>query len=184
MPDVRLCEFMAGSDDLDGYLAAKIHAGQTTPLVSRSSALMGMVSTYWPEPHELSASELRTLDVLARMAADLMEGRRLVEKQGESEERFRLAIKATNDAIWDIDLETGIVTWNETYSALYGRPAETSDSWQWWIDRIYPEDRERTVSGLRASRGRQQVGLYLRPRIHCAQCVWQSLACDRCHCRI
>jgi len=145
---------------------------------------MGMVSTYWPEPHELSASELRTLDVLARMAADLMEGRRLVEKQGESEERFRLAIKATNDAIWDIDLETGIVTWNETYSALYGRPAETSDSWQWWIDRIYPEDRERTVSGLRASRGRQQVGLYLRPRIHCAQCVWQSLACDRCHCRI
>ena len=40
----------------------------------------------------------------------------------QSEERFRLAIKATNDSIWDIDLETGTVTWNETYSTLFVRP--------------------------------------------------------------
>src|SRR5215472_13243419 len=71
----------------------------------------------------------------------------------QSEERFRLAIKATNDAIWDIDLETGTVSWNETYTALYGRPAETSDSWQWWIDNIHAEDRERTVSDLRVAIG-------------------------------
>src|SRR3954466_1907947 len=48
--DVRNCDFMAGSDDLDGYLGAEIQAGQTTPLVSRSGALLGMVSTYWREP--------------------------------------------------------------------------------------------------------------------------------------
>jgi two-component system cell cycle sensor histidine kinase/response regulator CckA len=73
----------------------------------------------------------------------------------QSEERFRLAIQATNDAIWDIDLETGVVSWNDTYSRLYGRPPETADSWEWWIDRIHPEDRERTVGELReAIRGR------------------------------
>ena len=54
--------------------------------------------------------------------------------------RFRLAIAATNDAIWDVDLKTGTVSWNETYSTLYGRPPETSDSLQWWIDRIRDED--------------------------------------------
>jgi PAS domain S-box-containing protein len=69
----------------------------------------------------------------------------------QSEERFRLAIKATNDAIWDLDLETGTVTWNETYSTLYGRPTETSDSWLWWIARIHAEDHERTVGGLHAA---------------------------------
>src|SRR5438045_3994218 len=69
----------------------------------------------------------------------------------QSEERFRLAIKATNDAIWDIDLETGTVTWNETYSTLYGRAPEASDSWQWWIARIHAEDHERTVGGLHAA---------------------------------
>jgi PAS domain S-box-containing protein len=80
---------------------------------------------------------------------------RLVSKRQkalrQSEERLRLAIKATNDAIWDLDLKSGTVSWNEKYSALYGRPAGTSDSWQWWIDSIHPEDRERTVSGIRTA---------------------------------
>ncbi len=66
-----------------------------------------------------------------------------------SEERFRLAVQATNDAVWDIDLVAGTVHWNETYTTLYGRPPETSDSWQWWIDRIHPEDCKPTVGGLR-----------------------------------
>jgi PAS domain S-box-containing protein len=80
---------------------------------------------------------------------DVTDGRQMEAALRDSEERFRLAITATNDAIWDVDLKTGTVSWNETYSTLYGRPPETSDSWQWWIDRIHPEDRQRTVDGLR-----------------------------------
>jgi len=67
-----------------------------------------------------------------------------------SEERLRLATKATNDAIWDIDLKAGTVSWNETYFRCYGRP-DHADSWQFWIDHIHPEDRTRTVEGLRAA---------------------------------
>jgi len=43
------------------------------------------------------------------------------------------------------------VSWNETYATVYGRPPESSKSWQWWIDRIHPEDRERTSDGLRSA---------------------------------
>jgi PAS domain S-box-containing protein len=67
-----------------------------------------------------------------------------------SEERLRLATKATNDAIWDMDLKTGSISWNDTYSVLYGRP-DTADSWQFWIDRIHPEDRRRIVDGFEAA---------------------------------
>ncbi len=67
-----------------------------------------------------------------------------------SEERLRLATRATNDAIWDIDLKAGTVSWNDTYSTLYGR-ADTADSLQFWIDRIHPEDRTRTVDGFQAA---------------------------------
>ena len=83
----------------------------------------------------LSTAPLRDDNGLIRsgigLAVDITERKRMEEALRHSEERFRLAIKATNDAIWDVDLEAGIVTWNETYSALYGRPPETSDSWQW-----------------------------------------------------
>ena len=84
---------------------------------------------------------------------DISDRKRVEEALRKSEERFRLAIKATNDAIWDIDLETGVVGWNDTYSTLYGRPPGTSNSWQWWIESIHPEDRERTVGKLRAAIG-------------------------------
>ena len=87
--DIRKCEFMAGTEDLEGYLDAGVRAAHTLPLVSRSGSLLGMLSAYWREPHEFSASELRVLDVLARLAADLIERSRAEGKVRESEERFR-----------------------------------------------------------------------------------------------
>src|SRR5438876_350860 len=41
-----------------------------------------------------------------------------------SEERYRLAARATNDAIWDWDLTTGLVEWNEGIRTLFGYTAE------------------------------------------------------------
>jgi two-component system cell cycle sensor histidine kinase/response regulator CckA len=103
------------------------------------------MSGRWQVLSDAAGAPLRVMGV----NMDVTERKRLDEALRHSEERFRLAIKATNDAIWDADLVTGTVTWNETYSTLYGRPADTSNSWQWWIDRIHPEDRERTAGGLR-----------------------------------
>jgi two-component system, cell cycle sensor histidine kinase and response regulator CckA len=82
---------------------------------------------------------------------DVTERKRIEQVLQRSEDGFRLAAKATNDGLWDIDLEAGTVSWNETYAAHYGRPPETANSWQWWIDRIHPEDRDFTAGGLRAA---------------------------------
>jgi GAF domain-containing protein len=45
----------------------------STPLVSRSGRLLGMISTHWCKPRYPTEHELRALDVLARQAADLIE---------------------------------------------------------------------------------------------------------------
>jgi PAS domain S-box-containing protein len=90
---------------------------------------------------------------IAQLSAAHVDLTKIAEALRESEERFRLATKATMDAIWDIDLKTGKVGWNDTYASLYGRPPETSDSLQWWIDNIHAEDRERTLSHLQATIG-------------------------------
>jgi two-component system, cell cycle sensor histidine kinase and response regulator CckA len=85
-PDIRRCDFIAGSDELQVYLSAGIKAVQTTPLVSRSGALVGMVSTHWREAREPAARELRALDLLARMAADLIERLRVEEAPAENQQ--------------------------------------------------------------------------------------------------
>jgi GAF domain-containing protein len=69
VPDTEACELMAGTDDLDEYRRSDIRAVQSTPLVSRSGRLLGMISTHWREPHQSTERALRSLDVLARQAA-------------------------------------------------------------------------------------------------------------------
>jgi PAS domain S-box-containing protein len=73
VPDIETCDFMAGTADLDEYRRSNIRAVQSTPLVSRSGQLLGMISTHWREPHQPTEVALRRLDVLARLAADLIE---------------------------------------------------------------------------------------------------------------
>lgn len=82
---------------------------------------------------------------------DITEQKRSEAAIRASEERYRMAIRATNDAVWDIDLLKGVIEWNEQYVIAFGRPLATSHSWQWWIDRIHHEDRDRANLGLRAA---------------------------------
>ncbi len=83
IPDVDRCAFMAGTRDQAAYLQVGISASQSTPLVSRSGTMMGMISTHWRTPHEPLERELQLMDILARQAADLIERKRAEETIAE-----------------------------------------------------------------------------------------------------
>jgi GAF domain-containing protein len=72
-PDIAGCDFMADSEDQQVYLETGIHACQTTPLISRTGNVVGMISTHWRTPHQPSADDFRRFDVLAKRTADLIE---------------------------------------------------------------------------------------------------------------
>jgi PAS domain S-box-containing protein len=66
-----------------------------------------------------------------------------------SEERFRLLARATNDAIWDWDLRTNAVWWNDGYETLFGYDLITIvPNVSSWTERVHPEDLERVVGGI------------------------------------
>lgn len=65
----------------------------------------------------------------------------------DSEERFRLLSKATNDAIWDWDLTTDRLWWNEGFEKLFGyRRAEIDPTILSWQKHIHPEDLEAVLT--------------------------------------
>jgi PAS domain S-box-containing protein len=148
-----------------GYRAAIWTAGMciSTVLVFAVLEMIGMPPRYathgtplgiwWATVHATLIGTIPAAYIIRKLRETLAERQQVEETLRKSEERFRLATNATNDSIWDIDLKTGVVSWNDTYTNLYGRPLETSDSWQWWIENIHPEDREYTVSGLRSAIG-------------------------------
>src|SRR5438270_329036 len=60
------------------------------------------------------------LSVGANQAAAVLQRERDEEALHESNERFRIVARATNDAVWDWDLKTNRVWWNEGVLTLFG----------------------------------------------------------------
>lgn len=69
-----------------------------------------------------------------------------------SEERFQLVNRATFDAVWDWDLETNKLWWNEQFPILFGYDLNEFDfDIEAWISRIHPEDLTRVKDGIYAA---------------------------------
>jgi signal transduction histidine kinase len=71
--DIAAAVETRSSPELQACLRFGIHTMQSTPLVSRSGRMLGVLSTYWDNTCTPSERQLRLLDVLARQAADLVE---------------------------------------------------------------------------------------------------------------
>jgi PAS domain S-box-containing protein len=64
-------------------------------------------------------------------------------------ERFELISKATHDAIWDWNLDTNKLWWNETYFNLFGyKRDDLEPTIESWIEHIHPEDKESVVNNI------------------------------------
>ena len=68
-----------------------------------------------------------------------------------AEERYRLAARATKDAIWDADLESGEIHWNNSEAQVFGHPYEAITPMSWWEDHVHREDRERVLQSFRSA---------------------------------
>jgi len=72
---------------------------------------------------------------------------RTAEALRMSEERLRLALAASHQGSFDIDLATGEATVSEEYARMLGyEPEGFHDSHQQWIERMHPEDREQALA--------------------------------------
>jgi PAS domain S-box-containing protein len=127
VPDIEACDAIVGRADHSFLRQSGILAGQSTPLISRSGRLLGMISTHWRKPYRPTERELQHLDVLARQAADLIERNQTETALRESREQFRwLAsiVECSDDAIVSKNLDGIIQSWNRGAERLFGYLAE------------------------------------------------------------
>jgi PAS domain S-box-containing protein len=107
---------------------------------------------YAPIDRWLEIRAFPSSEGLAGYFRDVTDLRAAREAMQESEERFRLLAKATNDAIWDWNYVSDELWWNEGFETLFGFSRDeippTIDS---WYDRIHPDERESVVASVHAA---------------------------------
>ena len=80
----------------------------------------------------------------------MRKARREQEAFRDSEERLRLALDASEAGTWSWDVATNRSTWDERFHRLYGIEAQEPCSFDAWIGRVHPEDREHLLARIRS----------------------------------
>jgi PAS domain S-box-containing protein len=78
---------------------------------------------------------------------DINEKKLAEQRLRESEERMRLSLSASGQGLYDLNVQTGAAKVSPEYARMLGYdPAEFHETNAAWIERLHPEDRERTAA--------------------------------------
>jgi len=144
--DVEKAPYMVGTSDLASYLQTGIRAVQSTPLLSRGGDLVGMISTHWTHVHGPSERDLRLLDILARLAADLIERKTQDEELRRREERLRTLTHLLTDVPWQARPDGAFAQLQPAWENYTGQSWD-AHAGHGWFEAIHSEDRD----GVQAS---------------------------------
>ena len=140
MPDVEEATFLKGTADLAALRGSGIRSVQSTPLLSRSGQLVGMISTHWKVPHIPSERDLRLLDILARLAADLIERKTQDEELVRREERSRMLTQLLTDVPWQARHDGAFEVLQPAWENFTGQSWD-AHAGHGWFEAFHPEDR-------------------------------------------
>eukprot|EP01037_Dinobryon_pediforme_P012730 gene12730-12826_t len=88
----------------------------------------------------------------SKVARDITESKKVQEILRVNEERFQLLAKATKDVIWDWDIVSGKIWWNEGLLLILGYEARREMAeMEFWMQNIAPADRDRAKQSIYAA---------------------------------
>jgi len=90
--DIAHSSVFTDNRTIEVLLAAEVRAVQSTPLLSSSGELLGVLSTHYRRPRKFSYPELHRLDIVAASAC------RLIERWAWIDGRYGLTSRVAPDA--------------------------------------------------------------------------------------
>jgi len=115
--------------------------------ITTSTDRFGVLEADSPSEDRFAKADVVFMQGFANVLGVALERSRDEAALRETEERHRLAAKASNDTIWDWDFAADRVVWNESLTTHFGHAQLETDS-SWWKDHVHPDDRERVVASI------------------------------------
>lgn len=95
-------------------------------------------------------------------------------KTKELLDRYNAVSKATSDAIWDVNLQTGRIIWNHSLTQIFGYE-ELQTSIEWWRDHLHPDDFVRVTSLIEDQLNSKEAKWTSEYRFRCADGSYKTV---------
>lgn len=113
--------------------------------------------------------------VLGGHAVNLTEKFNAEKKLRETNDRLLLLSRATTDAIWEWDMQTGQIFRNDALMDMIGYHTDIPKGLSWWLRRIHPEDRNRVGDAVKHSTDEGKQSWEGEYRFKCADGVYKHM---------
>ncbi len=105
---------------------------------------------------------------------DISERRLIEDALRVSEERWKLALDASGDGVWDWNVRTGDVMFSRRFAQLYGFDGDEYGSrLEDWSARIHPDDKLRVMADIQAHLAGKSRSFSNEHRGHCKDGRWK-----------
>ncbi len=122
--DVTKSPIFVGTAGLNVLLEAGVRAVQSTPLITRTGEVLGMLNTHYRTPNATEKMDYQLLDLLARQVAEVIDHKKAQDALRQSEGRFAKIFYNSPVIISMIDMRTKRFTdinWRFTEVLGYAR---------------------------------------------------------------
>lgn len=103
---------------------------------------------FWVEGDVVNLLHDENVKAIVATYRDISDKKESREKASEMNERFSIVSKATHDVVWDWNLLTNEIWWNDNYYDLFGLDKDIPQSIETWTEGLFEEDRERVLQKL------------------------------------
>ena len=114
------------------------------PILNQKEEVIGTFAAYYQTKKIPTYLEENTITRAGNILKIILESYARTLALKESNERYHFASKATSDAIWDWNLNSGIVIWGEGWQSIFGFDIKTiARDISFKLDNAHPDDLDR-----------------------------------------
>ncbi|MHA4809186.1 PAS domain S-box protein [Flavitalea flava] len=119
------------------------------PIRNVKEEVLAAFAAYYKFSKSPTEVELNIIERASNLVTVIMESKRAEEELNLSNERYTLATKATNDAIWDRDMYSELYFWGEGFYHQFGyKPGPKVRTRKFWEMHLHPDDRETVLQNM------------------------------------
>ncbi|MEP6748445.1 MAG: PAS domain S-box protein [Bacteroidota bacterium] len=122
----------------------KLAACWSFPIVTSSNNVLGSFAGYYRGKQSPTEEQVDLFKRVASLMGVIIENKQAEQKINISNERYMLATKATNDAIWDYDIKNKRLYWGENFYSIFGYKAgHYAGKHGFWESKIHPDNKDK-----------------------------------------